>query len=388
MGKKDLEDDLDKSCIPKAIPFLTEVARKTCDQILKEFGEAEAKRNQGNKKLETMPSLSNEDAYRTKGLKSVKALAACARAMGEAQKTVEECRQALASLNIANFGGEDPPWATKFRQDPLLATEAEQASVQGASIASFHVAAVAALCTLRSDQVANKEGKALKNSADVAATLRSRWESLENGGLKKESESLLQECEDAASFSKGSRRTKADKDTKAKESAQPSATGHGQDQAAAVEQQKERQASESKDMAPKEEKDEKDKKDKKAKKEGKEKKEKKEKKDKKDKKEKKHKKEEKEDKKSGKKWWLEVSSLAKPSFGKESRKRPRRQRQRPRAKWIIPRPRLQGRQMPKAGPKPRHDQRLRTLTKYHPSRLHAKLGFRILMVLPVFGALL
>ena len=199
-----LGEHLKKSTLMEATPWLSNASKQLTVLFLEDLKGAQEQLVVAQRKVEAMklPLVNEEEAFRKAGVQAVSQLAQLAAGGEKAKKKLRDCRQAFKALGGVSFGKAGGPaselqaWEKRHGHSPLSAPEAERASCQVVASASFQVSAVAALCSVRSEQVEAKESKALKNLADVTATLKDRWEALQDGPLKQAGSSLLQTCQD------------------------------------------------------------------------------------------------------------------------------------------------------------------------------------------------
>lgn len=201
---KALRAHFETAKLAEAAPWLGSAAQTVTAVLLDDVQAALEKLQLAGRKVEAtqLPSVEDEQGFRKAALPVVGQLAQLAGSGEAATKTLRDLRLRLRALAATTFGEEGgvasllQSWEQKHGHDALSAPGWEQASCQVVAGASFQVAAVAGLCALRSEQVEAKESKALKNLADVTATLQDRWESLGAGTcLKKAGASLLQACQ-------------------------------------------------------------------------------------------------------------------------------------------------------------------------------------------------
>lgn len=200
-------EDLAKSGIKEAVPWLDGVARKLVAALLKALEETCPRVQVGSKKLQSyqLPSLEREDEYRAQGVKIVGVLAQLSSSTEQDLKKLRDVRSALSALHSVRFSLDgDTPFQAEFaaskanlKQDPLNPSEEEQAADGLARVAAFHVATIAALCLVRGDAVKKPDAKVKKQIREVAYALKSKCDGLpaDSAQLIKAGEALVTECE-------------------------------------------------------------------------------------------------------------------------------------------------------------------------------------------------
>ena len=196
-----------------AVPWLEGVARQTMkvlvDDLTKAIGQVVQLGGELTGMMQKLPSVKSEKDYRLSGLKLVGPMAKSTNALEDAAKGVKVLREAVSKLCKVCFGGVEPtPWQSDFeafqkekgKGDLVVAGEKETEAMSTMKVASFHVAAVAAVCMARSDKVANKgvaNKQAMKELGDLTSTLKAKWDLLPTQAqkLKDEAKDLLDECE-------------------------------------------------------------------------------------------------------------------------------------------------------------------------------------------------
>ena len=200
--KTPLADPLQKCAFGEVAPWLNKVAKKATGLVLVELSALCAKAAQDQEAVRAhchkMPLLQDEAAYRRSGLALVSKLASLVHAVEKGQAAIDAGQQALRHLESACFASDEPAAvkeiaafekagkAIKCAPDP-------KSMVEG----SFHVAAVAALCLVRSKPVADGEAATLKELVTLTDTLRAKLQALPEGALKAHGSALLTDCEDA-----------------------------------------------------------------------------------------------------------------------------------------------------------------------------------------------
>ena len=116
-------------------------------------------------------------------------------------------------------------------QDPFAPATYELDAGKHAKEASFHVAAVAALCLLRSDGMKKADSKITKQVADVAVTLRGKLELVaeDSADLKTAGKRLLEECEKYGKVSPRAMKAKAATETSHSSASKKSRVAESQD---------------------------------------------------------------------------------------------------------------------------------------------------------------
>ncbi|CAK9103619.1 Uncharacterized protein SCF082_LOCUS48398, partial [Durusdinium trenchii] len=206
---KTCQDDLSKSGLLRAGPWLSEVTRKAMSSVLDLFQSANRSRQLGTDKLRVvkMPDLTDADAYCKVGLRAVGQLAQLTRELEADIKKMHDVRSAMTQLKSTKFcPKEGPPavsvidaWSKQSGSDPLQPSGFENTSNEAVKMYSFHVAAVASVCLLRSEQLQAEtpDKKSMKDLANLSATLKLKLDGLPEDckALKKSGASLLAECE-------------------------------------------------------------------------------------------------------------------------------------------------------------------------------------------------
>jgi hypothetical protein len=153
-------------------------------------------------------------------------------------KTLRDVRQALSNLKGIKFAPQGKPPAVEeicaFQarfQDPFAPATYELDAGKHAKEASFHVAAVAALCLLRSDGMKKADSKITKQVADVAVTLRGKLELVaeDSADLKTAGKRLLEECEKYGKVSPRAAKAKAATETSHSSASKKSRVAESQD---------------------------------------------------------------------------------------------------------------------------------------------------------------
>ena len=206
---KTCQDDLSKSGLLRAGPWLSEVTRKATSSVLDLFQSANRSRQLGTDKLRVvkMPDLTDADAYCKVGLRAVGQLAQLTRELEADIKKMHDVRSAMTQLKSTKFcPKEGPPavsvidaWSKQSGSDPLQPSDFENTSNEAVKMYSFHVAAVASVCLLGSEQLQAEtpDKKSMKDLANLSATLKLKLDGLPEDckALKKSGASLLAECE-------------------------------------------------------------------------------------------------------------------------------------------------------------------------------------------------
>ena len=186
-----LKADLAASKIDTCCSWLSAVAKRFAASALKELQKRISKVMDCMKTVEgpcaKMPALGEIDEYKKAGVKLVGSLADRTAALEIALKKVQETRESIAKVNLVSFDLATGPCcpetiqqhAQATGQDPLTGGADEQKAGSYAKVGAFHVAAIAAICLVRSDKIKNSNPKAAaKELADIGATLRAKWISL------------------------------------------------------------------------------------------------------------------------------------------------------------------------------------------------------------------
>ena len=205
--ERSVEEDMKKSGLNDAVPWLDGVAKRLAKSLLKLLEEVSQKFEIAAQKVQglKMPSLENEADYRKEGLQNVGMLAQLSAALEGDMKKMKALREGLSKLKSTNFSMQGDSqcleelraFEARLQKDPFSPTKSEIAGEKLISEAAFHVAAVAASCLVRSDAMKKADAKMVKQLADIAATLRTKWEALPEdlADLKKFGGLLLDECE-------------------------------------------------------------------------------------------------------------------------------------------------------------------------------------------------
>lgn len=200
-------EDLAKSGIMEARPWLEGIARTLVAALLKYLEELRPRVQVGSKKLQAnqLPSLDKEGEYRKEGVKIVGMLAQLSSSTEQDLKKLRDARSALTALHSVRFSlGGDTPFQAEFaakkanlKQDPLNPSKEEQDADGLARVAAFHVAAIAALCLVRGDAVKQADAKLKKQIREVSCTLQSKCDGLpaHSSALIKAGEALVTECQ-------------------------------------------------------------------------------------------------------------------------------------------------------------------------------------------------
>lgn len=199
-------EDLAKSGIMEARPWLEGIARTLVAALLKHLEELCPRVQVGSKKLQAnqLPSLDKEGEYRKEGVKIVGMLAQLSSSTDQDLKKLRDARSALTALHSVRFSlAGDTPFQAEFaakkanlKQDPLNPSKEEQDADGLARVAAFHVAAIAALCLVRGDAVKQADAKLKKQIREVSCTLQSKCDGLpaHSSALIKAGEALVTEC--------------------------------------------------------------------------------------------------------------------------------------------------------------------------------------------------
>ena len=200
--KAPLADAWKKCAFGEVAPWLNKVAKKATGQVLAELKAVCAKAAQDQDAIRAhshkMPLLQDEAAYRRSGLALVSKLASLVHSVEKGQAAIEEGQEALRGLESARFGSDEPAALKEIAAFEKAGNAIKCApDPKGMAEGSFHVAAVAALCLVRSKPVADGEAATLKELATLTDTLRSKLQPLPDGVLKAHGSALLTDCEDA-----------------------------------------------------------------------------------------------------------------------------------------------------------------------------------------------
>ena len=208
--------DLQETHLDKAAPWLGSLSSSSTQMLLGHLLDAKRTHAMAYAKLGgiNMPAISDEGMYRKSGVRHVGTLADLSRVVEEAIKRMKDLRSALSKLKSCKFGSEgDSPGLTnitKFQENngwyPLDPVPGEADSLLACKEANFHVAAVAAMCLLRSESIqgGTPDPKACKQLTDITMTLKLKFNLLpeRNGDLRKHGAALLAECERASAGKK------------------------------------------------------------------------------------------------------------------------------------------------------------------------------------------
>lgn len=190
--QKELSEALEKAGLAKVRPWLDGVAKKAAEELLKPLEVTDKRRHLTTEKLmaSKLPSVKEEAAYRQVGVRCVGQLAQQTGQLEQDLKQLQSLRGSIARLKLFGFSSDMRPAAAQVFEDfeaksgrglgLTSASESEIASDKAMRMYGFHVAAVAAMCLVRSDALSGPkpDPKALKNLADITASLKEKYDAL------------------------------------------------------------------------------------------------------------------------------------------------------------------------------------------------------------------
>ena len=210
LPKDALAEDLKKSGLDIAHPWLDSVCKKSGNDMLAEIKELRSKADKDAKQVQAikLPSLKDDAEYRKVGLSCVSQLASLTSSLEGHCKKIQELRSALQVLKSTKFSleGEAPvlseiqTWEAKVGSDLSHHSNSDEVFDQVQQVASFHVTAVAAMCLVQSDRVKAQESKAVNQLADIVVTLEGKHSTLPKTEteLVADGAKLLEECQQLA----------------------------------------------------------------------------------------------------------------------------------------------------------------------------------------------